>query len=687
MRTSSGAPDVNIIDAHNVKGFEFVDILKRRKGNPGKRKPPIYKNILCAFDIETSNILHDHNIEAIMYIWQMAIGSADNAVIIGRTWCDFVRIVNLLEDQCGENEYFIVFVHNLSFEFQFLKSVLTFEPESVFCLDDRKILRAVSGHLEFRCSYMQTNQSLSSFTREYRAAHVKLSGEDFDYSIKRFPWSRLNDEELAYCVNDVLGLIEAMNNRMSSGGDDLNTLPLTSTGYVRRLVKKSMRTFYRPRLIALQPDEELYRALRSAFRGGDTHANRFYTGLIIDEVVSMDITSSYPYSQLAYLYPMSQFIKSDERWSIDDILMAKEFYNRAFLFKARFSNLKLKDDLFGFPYIPTAKLEASSVVTRDNGRVLKAEYVELWLTDIDYEIISNEYQYDIDIIEVYISQYGKLPEQIRNIIIDLFREKSKLKGVCGYEMQYALIKAMLNAVYGLTAQDVGKPLFKFDGAGIYLDFEKTLADILAAARKSPYMAYQWGVWCTAHARRRLHRGLWSVYAQGAEPVYVDTDSIKYIGPAEWAAINAECTKVGITAETVTGERSTMGTYTYDGHYKRFLTYGAKKYAVEDDEGRLHITIAGVAKKKGAAELAAAGGLEALKEGFTFHYAAGAAAHYNDHDLEVIPYRDHFIELSSNVALTQGTYTLGLTGEYEDIVYDSRLLANAKEAIDLLFNMR
>lgn len=278
--TCSDAPAVEVIKAEDVEGFEHIDILKRRKGNPGKKKPPIYKDIICAFDIETSNITYDHKPQAIMYVWQLAIGSEDNTVIIGRTWREFLRIVQLLEAQCGENEYFIIFVHNLSFEFSFLKTVLSFDPESVFCLDDRKVLRAVSGHLEFRCSYMQTNQSLSGFTRDYQAKHVKLSGDDFDYSIKRFPWSCLTDQELAYCVNDVLGLIEAMTNRMNSAGDTLNTLPLTSTGYVRREVKKEMRTYYRPALVAMQPDEELYYALRAAFRGGDTHANRYYTGLI-----------------------------------------------------------------------------------------------------------------------------------------------------------------------------------------------------------------------------------------------------------------------------------------------------------------------------------------------------------------------------------------------------------------------
>ena len=39
----------------------------------------------------------------------------------------------------------------------------------------------------------------------------------------------------------------------------------------------------------------------------------------------------------------------------------------------------------------------------------------------------------------------------------------------------------------------------------------------------------------------------------------------------------------------------MGLFEIEDHIKRFKTMGAKKYAYEDDEGKLHITIAGVNK--------------------------------------------------------------------------------------------
>lgn len=663
-----------------MDSIEPFENLPRRKGNQGKKNPPIFKRVLAAFDIETSNITYNGNTEAIMYIWQLAIEG--EPVIIGRTWKEFKRILHLLELGLSGDERMIIFVHNLSFEFQFLKSVLAFEE--VFCLNDRKVLKAVSGHIEFRCSLMQTNQPLSSFTRDYKATHYKLSGDEFDYNVKRFPWSRLTDEELSYCVNDVVGLIEAMRNRINAGGDDLNTLPLTSTGYVRREVKRAMRSYYRPKIVSLQPDEELYHALRAAFRGGDTHANRYYTGLIVEGVTSYDITSSYPYVQLSRAYPMTKFIKSTEQWSIEEIRRYKFVYNKAFLLKVTLTGVTLKNKMFGFPYIPIAKCLELVGERNDNGRVLSAESLTMWITDIDLEIIDKEYQFtDAVIEELYISNYGALPEQITNIVFQLFQDKSTLKGVEGQEMVYQLKKAMLNSVYGLTAQDVGKLNFVYQNGNIEVDLTKPLSEILKHAKKNPYLSYQWGVWCTAHARKRLHMGLWAAYEQGAEPLYVDTDSIKYMGSMSWDSVNAECYRVNYSAKTQTGKITTLGTFVFDGAYKRFLTYGAKKYAYEDEKG-VHITIAGVSKKKGAEELTARGGLEKLVEGFTFRKSAGAEARYNDHKMIIIDYKGRELELASNVALTESEYTLGITADYEALCYDSRFVHTIKTAIDLLY---
>lgn len=43
------------------------------------------------------------------------------------------------------------------------------------------------------------------------------------------------------------------------------------------------------------PTLHVFELLREAFRGGDTHANRFYVGKILENVGSYDRESSYPY--------------------------------------------------------------------------------------------------------------------------------------------------------------------------------------------------------------------------------------------------------------------------------------------------------------------------------------------------------------------------------------------------------
>ena len=96
--------------------------------------------------------------------------------------------------------------------------------------------------------------------------------------------------------------------------------------------------------------------------------------------------------------------------------------------------------------------------------------------------------------------------------------------------------------------------------------------------------------------------------------------------------------------------------------------GAKKYAYEDEKGKLHLTVAGVIKKAGAEELARKGGLEAFKPEFVFVDAGGLEAVYND-DPEIKTYEidGHVLEITPNVVLRPSTYTLGITDEYEALL--------------------
>ena len=54
----------------------------------------------------------------------------------------------------------------------------------------------------------------------------------------------LTEYEEEYTTTDVESLVQAMKYRVSRGGDTLLTVPLTSTGYVRRECKASLKDRY-----------------------------------------------------------------------------------------------------------------------------------------------------------------------------------------------------------------------------------------------------------------------------------------------------------------------------------------------------------------------------------------------------------------------------------------------------------
>jgi hypothetical protein len=54
---------------------------------------------------------------------------------------------------------------------------------------------------------------------------------------------------------------------------------------------------------------EEYKMLKRAFRGGNTHASRFYSNKILENVHSYDIQSSYPTVMLTDDFPIGKFTK------------------------------------------------------------------------------------------------------------------------------------------------------------------------------------------------------------------------------------------------------------------------------------------------------------------------------------------------------------------------------------------
>lgn len=652
---------------YSVDTFDYSVVTeallqRRKRGNQGRRSDRKYKDLYCAFDIETTN---DYSIDqAFMYIWQFQI---EDYTVIGRYWSEFLEFMDNLKRCLKDNEYLMIYVHNLSFEFSFLKGIYSFTNDEVFATDLRKVLKCeMMEHFEFRCSYYLTNMSLSQFTNKM-GVESKLSGAEFNYRVMRYPWTELSDRELLYCIVDVRSLVAALKVYFAIEHDTFYTIPLTSTGFVRRDVKRAMRHFNKQDLQDMLPDYEIFKIMREAFRGGNTHANRYYAGEILENVTSYDRVSSYPDVQINELFPMSPWIKEDPA-DVDRLIKKIYKHKRAALMRVSFTMIRLKDPMDGCPYIPIYKCRNLGKHYNDNGRILYADYLEISLTDIDLKIILDQYDYDnIRFIDFYHCRYGRLPRVMREVVQKYFRDKTKLKNVDGQEVYYMMSKAKLNSIYGMCVQSPVKQSIDYID-GVFEERSDNEADLLIESNRKAFLCYAWGIWTTARAREQLQIAVKMV---GNRFVYCDTDSVKFIddGSISFDVYNRmrkqESLKNGGSATDQKGHTYYLGLYDNEGAYKKFITLGAKKYAYIDQQYKLHITVAGVSKSKGAAEL---GVIDNFKEGFLFTAAGGTASIYNDFpevDHKIVD--GHRIDITSNVLIKDSTYTLGVTGEYRKIL--------------------
>lgn len=647
--------------------FPF-EILKKDIVKSGKHK--MYQRHPMTFDIETSKIPTDDegHYEAFMYIWQVCI---EGNVVFGRRWEELQEFMEKVVNAYKlSEERVVVYVHNLSFEFQFIQDYFKFVD--VFATASRSILTAKTAHLEFRCSYKLSNMSLAKFIENTpNTLHYK-GVDDLDYSTLRTPDTPLTEVELGYCFNDVKGLYECVMELLKE--DNIATIPLTSTGYVRRDCRNAMsknknnrKMFLRSRLSLLQ-----YKLLRECFRGGNTAGDRYLTNIILKNVGSYDLSSSYPFQMIARDYPLGKW-----NYGVIRNLETLEEYNRKYCTIARytFKNIRLREEK-PIPYIPQSKcLALGDDREIYNGRILHADFLTISMTNIDFDIIKEQYEYDeIAVEEFHYSRKGLLPKELRDTIMYYFVKKSKLKGDEKHYYEYMKAKNKLNAIFGMTVTNILNTEIEYHD-GEYTEKKMTEEEMEEALDKyyknhRSFLNYSWGVFVTAYARRELEDGL---NIAGLDTIYCDTDSVKYIGDhdKEFEAynerLNRECIEKGVVNYVeVNGKRFYMGIFDKEKGYDEYITLGAKKYAFLQN-GKLGITVSGLSKKKGAEELEKKGGLRRFQRNEVFYNSGRTIAQYNSAKVHDITVNGCTFSTASNLAIVDTTYTLGISDTMLDII--------------------
>lgn len=474
-----------------VNRFKFKHMRFTKLNHERRKTRRNYCAEVCAFDIETTNI--DKYRQNVMYIWQFQYGL--NWTIYGRTWEEFTEFINKVQELIPDDCYAVVLCHNLSYEWQYIKSVLPIDE--VFAMDDRKILYVRSGKLEFRCTYIHSNMSLEKYLNKMEVKSRKVKG--FDYTKKRYYFTPLTKDELHYCVNDVRGLVQAYIKEMELDGDDLYSIPYTATGYARREAKKTLLG-YRKYIKPMLPDLEVFNALRQAYRGGNTHAHRYNANKIISAsdqrpLNSWDISSSYPAAMLTGLFPKKFTRKAPKCFE-------SEYHDdKACLMKIRLSDVRLRNPDYGAPYIPKAKCTyISEGAVYDNGRVLSCrntlddegniteKFLEMYITEIDFEIISWEYDFNYSVLELWTASKAPLPDKFKALIMEMYENKTKLKG--GDEYLYGKYKNLINSLYGMMVQNPCKPQYEFTDGKMILDDSKSMEKLIEDYHLKGWLPYQ-----------------------------------------------------------------------------------------------------------------------------------------------------------------------------------------------------
>lgn len=675
----------------------FTKILKMRYCG---RNQTAYLRDFATFDIETTTYLmskidNDPIYNAFMYHWQMCI---DDKVIFGRTWQEFLDLLEILRKGLGLSHahYLVIYVHNLPFEFQFFRNFVNLTH--IFSIEKRKVVKCiVNDAFEFRCSYKLSNMSLQKFVSSTpKALYWKKAG-DLDYSIIRTPKTKMENSENSYMYNDVRGLREAVLHLLSSEGDTLASIPMTSTGYVRREFRvafnKRPRNHYIFKELALNPFT--YALLKTATRGGNCHCNPTMSGALDDrnvfsDVGSYDMTSAYPAVMVQCKFPMSPFIRRDNDVSIIDKYIKSGTH--ALLIDCALYNVKIKT-LNTVPYIPKAKCTKIVNPRIDNGRVLSADVCAMVLTDIDWKIIQSQYDFDakVEIFHLYSAKYDYLPLELREKVMEQFNNKCKLK--FGDEYLYNKYKNKINADFGMMLTDICRREVTYNPYSKENPFDLEPWDIEGSMAKyyksrNSFLSYQWGVWVTAHCRNRLQKAIDKV---GIDSLYCDTDSLKFLGEhdKDFEELNQEILQEAADCQILTScdvvdnegkvHHYQLGAWDKEKTYKTFKSLGAKKYAYTyefDKHGKpdnsLHITVAGLSKVKGGAWLTKHGGMDKFR--IDTIVPAGdsgrTVSSYIDYNApHTLLFNGEKIETGSAIAIYNTSYTFSITNEYAELLAD------------------
>ena len=483
----------------------------------------------------------------------------------------------------------LCFVHNLSYEFDFLIKNLS-RPKNFICNSTHNVIASTleEYRIEFRCTYQLSKLPLRKIGELFNLPKLESDYRDI------YPDDEVTEEEWTYCERDCEILIPYVLEELKTY-KMLSSLPYTSTGKVRLRLKQLLKT-YDNDTWDLMPPSNCFKALNHSFRGGLTMSNPRFTKVKINtRVKSYDEKSKYPSVMLCEKYPRK--IQKLEEFN-NDTYKGLPFWIGLVRLTNIYSN-------FEWGCISFNTCEKVDLLNSDifNGKIVNTSMVEMYITNIDLKAFQEVYHIGgIEFIELYeCTEYDYLPEPF----IELIKEFAQNKVRIGKELkdvektfgensqewleknrEYMESKAMLNGIYGMMVQKLTPQEFYIDDNFLWHEKDNEYKYIEG---KHLFRNFLFGIFITAYSRHDLIINI--IKNCPTTFVYCDTDSIKFIDTGiEFVDMNKDLPEHLAQLEYFRG----FNKFEEEESYDEFLTYGAKKYCYIR-KGYFNFVVAGLPK--------------------------------------------------------------------------------------------
>lgn len=258
---------------YNINNFPYNEFFKKIDEEKAyKNRTCNYINKFNSFDIETTNLKETR--EAFMYLFGFSF--FNEFIIVGRTWPEFNEFLHkLIIHLRAVHKTLVIFVHNLNFEFMYIKEFIEKYDYNYFAVDKNEPVQVlIENVIEFRCSKKLTSLSLAKSGVKWNSKNRKLNNDDFnldlDYKKIRTPKTELTEREKAYFIADLKTTAEIPQIIAEHHGDNIRTMPYTATGFIRRKIYKACQTEEYHRIYrTLALNNEVYSMLKDNKKGGD----------------------------------------------------------------------------------------------------------------------------------------------------------------------------------------------------------------------------------------------------------------------------------------------------------------------------------------------------------------------------------------------------------------------------------